>query len=108
MRKVFSSTEVSETVLVRDALVHHGVEATIQNEQSSRAAIPAFRPPGEVWVVRDGDYEKAREVVVSTVSKLDAASDAEPWVCDRCREENPQSFEICWNCGQRGQPESAE
>ena len=48
MRKVFSSNEFSETVLIRDALIHRGVAATIQNEHSGRAAIPEFRPPAEV------------------------------------------------------------
>ena len=79
--------------------MHHGVEAIIQNEYSGRSAIPAFRPPAEVWVRHDHDYEKARQVVINTISTLDKASDAEPWVCNSCREENPQSFEVCWNCG---------
>jgi hypothetical protein len=99
MRKVFSSVEVSETVLVRDALLHDGVEASIQNEYSGQVAIPAFRPPMEVWIQHDRDYEKARQVVVNAISTLDAASDARPWVCLSCREVNPASFEVCWNCG---------
>jgi hypothetical protein len=98
MRKVFSSNEISETVLVRDALLHHGVDVTIQNEHSGRAAIPGFRPPAEVWVTHDHDYENARRIVVETISTLDR-SDGEPWVCSSCREENPQPFEVCWNCG---------
>lgn len=100
MRKVFSSIEVSETALVRDALVHHGLDATIQNEYSGRSAIPGFRPPAEVWVSHDGDYESARRIVVETIATLDSKVDAPPWVCSSCREENPASFEVCWNCGQ--------
>ena len=59
MRRVFSSVDVSETVLVRDALLHDAVEATIQNEYSDRSPIPAFRPPAEFWIRHDQDYEKA-------------------------------------------------
>ena len=99
MLKVFSSTEISETALVRDALVHHGVAATIQNEYSGASAIPEFRPPAEVWVSRDRDYENARRIVVATLSTLDSKSDAKPWTCSNCEEENPQSFDMCWNCG---------
>jgi hypothetical protein len=99
MRKVFSSNELSETSLVRDALLHRGVEATIQNEHSGTAAVPGFRPPAEVWVTHDGDYESARRIVVDTIATLDSKADAPPWACSSCREENPQSFEICWNCG---------
>jgi hypothetical protein len=109
MRKVFSSNELSETVLVRDALLHGGVAATIQNEHSGRAAIPEFRPPAEVWVSRDGDYETARRIVVATIATIDSKSDAPPWACASCGEENPQSFEICWSCGheQTSKPQSS-
>jgi hypothetical protein len=68
MRKVFSSNEVSETMLVRDALAHHGVEAAIQNEYSGRSAVPEFRPPAEVWVRHDDDYASARRIVVDTIT----------------------------------------
>lgn len=99
MRKVFSSTEISEIALVRDALVHNGLQATVQNEHSGHSAVPAFRPPAEVWITRDADYERAREIVVSTLATLTSKSDAPPWICSNCREENPSSFEVCWNCG---------
>jgi hypothetical protein len=99
MRKVFSSLEVSETALVRDALVHHGLDVTVQNQYSGGSAVPEFRPPAEIWVKRDADYERARQIVVETLATLDSKSDAPPWVCSSCREENPQSFELCWNCG---------
>jgi len=99
MRKVFSSNELSETTLVRDALVHRGVAATIQNEFSGRSAIPEFRPPAEVWVSHDDDYENARRIVVQTLATLDSKFDAKPWSCSNCEEENPQSFDVCWNCG---------
>lgn len=99
MRKVFSSNELSETVLVRDALIHQGVAATIQNEYSGRTAVPEFRPPAEVWVSHDGDYETARQIVTDAIARIDSKSDVAPWTCRSCGEENPQSFEVCWSCG---------
>jgi len=99
MRKVFSSNELSETVLIRDALLHQDIAATIQNEHSGRTAIPEFRPPAEVWVSNDGNYEAARRIVVDAISTIDSKADAAPWACPNCREENPQSFDICWSCG---------
>ncbi len=98
MRKVFSSTEVSEIALVRDALEGNGLGVTVQNEYSGRSAVPAFRPPVEVWVRNDADYDEARRIVVATIATLNSTSDAPPWTCPRCREENPQSYEVCWNC----------
>jgi hypothetical protein len=99
MRKVFSSYEVTETALVQDALVHHGVEVTVQNQYSGRTAVPGFRPPAEVWIKRDDDYETARRIVVETIATLTSKTDAQPWVCSHCQEENPQSFDMCWKCG---------
>ncbi|MCC6203091.1 MAG: DUF2007 domain-containing protein [Gammaproteobacteria bacterium] len=99
MRKVFSSNEPIETVLVRDALLHGGIDVTIQNEYSGRSAIPGFRPPAEIWVDRDDDYERARRLVVATLAILDSAAESPSWVCSYCRQSNPPAFEICWNCG---------
>jgi hypothetical protein len=99
MKKVFSSIELSETVLVRDALLHQGVAATIQNEYSGRTAIPEFRPAAEVWVSDDGDYESARRIVTDTIATIDSKAHAAPWICANCSEENPQSFDVCWSCG---------
>jgi len=99
MRKVFNSIEVSETVLVRDALLHNGIDALLQNQHSNQSAIPAFRPPAEVWIQNDGDFNRARRVVEIVISRLDNAADAPPWICLKCREENPASFDVCWKCG---------
>jgi Putative prokaryotic signal transducing protein len=99
MRKVFSSNEVSETVLVRDALLQRGIDVSIQNEYSGFSAVPEFRPPAEVWVTHDHDYESARRAVTDTIATLDSRQEGAPWICAACSSENPQSFELCWNCG---------
>ena len=63
MQRVFSSMDLSETVLVRDALMHHGIEIFTQNEYSNHSAIPEFRPPAEIWIVHDMHYDTARRLV---------------------------------------------
>ncbi len=99
MLKVFSSNVVSETVLVHGALIRHGIEATTQNEHSGRSAVPEFRPPAEIWITHDADYEAARRLVAETLSALDSKADEPQWVCPGCATENPASFELCWSCG---------
>lgn len=99
MRKVFSSIEISETVLVRDALMRHGIEAITQNEHSGRSATPEFRPPAEIWILRDADYDTARQLVTDTLSTIDSKTEGAPWRCVACNSENPASFELCWSCG---------
>lgn len=99
MQRVFSSMELSETVLVRDALIHHGIEVFIQNEYANNSAIPEFRPPAEIWILSDADYDTASQVVRRTLSTIDSKIQGAPWVCLNCKSENPASFEICWSCG---------
>jgi len=99
MQKVFSTNVVSEAVLVRDALLRHGIEATIQNENSGFTAVPEFRPPAEIWVMRDADYAAACRLVEDSLSTLDRKTEGPPWHCGNCDTENPSSFELCWNCG---------
>lgn len=99
MRKVFSSIEISETMLVQDALLRHGIEAITQNQHSGRSATPEFRPAAEVWILQDADYDAAQRVVTDTLSTIDSRIEAAPWLCASCKSENPASFELCWSCG---------
>jgi hypothetical protein len=99
MRKVFTSIEMPETVLVRDALLRQGIPASIQNVNSSLSAVPGFRAPAEVWVDSDGDADEARAIVKETLSRIDSESSDESWSCVACGEQSPGPFETCWSCG---------
>jgi len=99
MQRVFSSMELSETVLVRDALTRQGIEVFTQNEHSNHSAVPEFRPPAEIWIMRDTDYDIATRLVTDTLSTIDSKTEAVPWLCADCTSENPASFELCWCCG---------
>ena len=55
MRKVFSSYELSEMVLVRDALAQRGFEVTTSNEHLGFTPIPEFRPQADLWITDDTD-----------------------------------------------------
>jgi ribosomal protein L40E len=40
------------------------------------------------------------EVVTFPLGAPKAEEDAAPgWVCHKCRERNPENFELCWKCG---------
>lgn len=41
------------------------------------------------------DYDRAVALLEDDESK---AAIAGPWVCDRCREQNDATFELCWQC----------
>lgn len=104
MRKIFSSMEISETMLIRDALASNGIDAFTQNETAGHTAVPEFRPSVDIWVRNDADYDAARKVVESTLAVIDSAAEASPWRCAHCASENPGSFELCWSCGRERAP----
>lgn len=99
MRTVFSSNETSQVMLVRDALERQGVAITTQNENSSLSPVPGFRPCAEIWVTHEEDFENARKIVAATLALLRNKAELPPWTCTHCHEENPPTFERCWNCG---------
>lgn len=99
MRKVFSSNVTSQTMLVRDALQRHGLEVTVQNASESLSPVPGFSPPAEIWAMRDGDYEYAQRIIKEALAVMAHQADLPEWMCGRCHEANPPSFEVCWNCG---------
>ena len=101
MRKVFTSMDLSETMLVRDAMLNHGIDAFTQNDHAGHSPVPEFRPAVEIWVTNDGDYDAARRLVASTLSVIDSKTEAPPWHCAACGSENPASFELCWSCGKQ-------
>ena len=98
MRKIFSSYELSEMVLVRDALIHRGFQVTTSNEHAGFTPIPEFRPQVDLWIPDEADYQRARGIVAEMLSTLDSKAKHAPWMCVQCGEENPRSFESCWSC----------
>jgi hypothetical protein len=51
----------------------------------------------QVWVDRDEDAARARELIDAYFRSGSAATGV--LFCPTCGEENPGSFELCWACG---------
>jgi hypothetical protein len=41
----------------------------------------------------------ARDILRASQSIAPAEPPEWPWKCEHCKESNPESFEICWQCG---------
>jgi len=50
-----------------------------------------------VWVDRDPDAPRAREAIEQYLKS--SAHRGPALACPHCGEENPATFEVCWNCG---------
>jgi hypothetical protein len=101
MRKVYYTLDMTEAVLLKDHLLHSGVEASVSNTGAVR--IPHEGIASEVWVSdRANDDEVRRLIHAFLQQRTDRSGDAKAsWSCRECGEDSPGDFELCWNCGRR-------
>jgi hypothetical protein len=98
VKKLYHAANLPDAHLLRGLLGQAGIEAHVFNEnaQSGVGQLPFTEAWPEVWVSRDRALPRAREIVqafectpaVSTMLR-----------CPGCAEENPGTFQLCWNCG---------
>ena len=91
MRNVFQSTTLTEAGLVSSLLVENGIEARLIEGVS-----PHPIACSEVWITRDEDGDRAIQLVRTLYAKQ--SDEQESWSCSKCKESNPESFELCWGC----------
>ena len=95
MRRVYIADSLVDGQLVLNLLEESGVPAELfhQNGTGGLGELPVVYP--EVWVVRDLDQQKASRIIGEFSSR---PLGHHPRVCLQCGEQNPDSFEICWQC----------
>jgi len=98
MRRLYSAGGLTEAYLVLHRLDRADIAACVLNEhaQGGLGDIPFMHASPEVWVIEDGDFDRARTIVAEHES---AGSPASPRGCRGCGERNPPAFEFCWRCG---------
>ena len=81
-----------------DLLADRGIRARVLNANASSLAgeLPIDAALPQVWVDDPADAPRAREVIDAFTR--DAVSTAVV-KCPACGEDNPASFDLCWNCG---------
>ena len=78
-----------ESHVVKDYLKVQGVDVELR--RVADVTNPVFCV--EVWV-RPVHFEKAQQLMQTLTE-----SRGEMQICQNCGEENPQGFQLCWNCG---------
>ena len=98
MLKLYSAANLQEAYLMLHLLAAEGIQAKVLNEHTHGALgeIPFIHAYPEIWLQREDDLPRAREVV-ATFGRDPGAFD--PVACPACGEENPGNFETCWHCG---------
>ena len=95
MLKIYTAESLIDAQLVIDLLDQAGVPAELFNVNVSGALgeLPVIYP--EVWIRRNLDESKANLVIKSFTAEPPNTVSLR---CSICNENNPHSFEICWQC----------
>ncbi len=98
MKRVHSANNLPEAHLLVDLLADRGIRARILNANASSIAgeLPIDAALPQVWVVDPADADRAREVIDAYTREVPSTATVK---CPKCGEENPLSFQLCWNCG---------
>ncbi len=101
MRKLYTANNLLEANTLRSMFQSQGIDVFLKGEALAGAMgeLPATVAQIEVWVGQQhwlaaerllGEYQQADRLGVH-------------WSCTRCGEENPPSFQICWQCQAEGE-----
>ncbi len=96
----YRAANATEAHLIRGILGQHGIEARLVGEglSSAMGELPATVAEVEIQVPT-GYLERARELCRDYEnSSTQKSVNPDPWFCSECREENPSTFGVCWNC----------
>lgn len=100
MRRVYTASDLTLATLLLHRLEEHFIRARIFNEHmfSVRLEVPYEAALPQVWVEREQDYQRAKQLV----AEFDALRHTmkPDTYCGKCGEENPGTFDCCWQCGE--------
>lgn len=97
MKRVYTAAQLPDAQLVVHTLESQGIRARVVNEtlQGGVGELPHIYP--EVWIDDAEHWERARSLVREF--EADVTQSSGVLRCPECDEENPATFEICWQCG---------
>jgi len=93
MKKFFTHENRMIVFHVKNLLENAGIEYQLRNEFSAGATgdLAPFDTWPELWVESEEDLNKANQILV-------IRNDGKDKLCFHCGEENPFTFDVCWNC----------
>jgi hypothetical protein len=98
LKKLYSAASLPDAHLIRNLLDQAGIEAHVFNEnaQGGVGQLPVMEACPQIWIVREGDLPRARQILEAFEHMPAIRSNLH---CEQCSEDNPSTFQLCWNCG---------
>lgn len=97
MRDLLTSLDSTRLGFYRSILEEADIPCFIRNETTAQLTnifIGPMQPT--LCLLNDFDFEQASALLRVHVSPQPSAG--EEWACPACKELNPASFDLCWNC----------
>ena len=101
MKLVFENIDFTIVGHLQSLLEAEGIKTAIRNEGGAGAAgeLPFQQVYPELWVLNNGDEERAKEIVREFRKEAQEVQVAPDWTCPVCKEHVEGVFSECWNCG---------
>ena len=100
MLKVYSNERVELVGSLQNYLKQYDIPTQIRNHYASSVMgeIGFANAWPELWVLQE-HFNEAQKLL----EKFDKSAPIQgpQWICDNCNEENPGTFELCWQCGHK-------
>ena len=98
LKKLCSAASLPDAHLIRNLLEQAGIEAHVLNEnaQGGVGQLPVTEACPQIWLANEHDLERARQIL-ETFEHMPAVRSS--LRCEQCSEDNPSTFQLCWNCG---------
>jgi hypothetical protein len=98
MKRLCKASSLPDAHILRGVLEGEGIRVHVFNEnaQGGVGQLPVYEAYPELWLDDPADFERA-EAVVQAFEK--APRNTGTTRCKGCGEDNPENFQVCWNCG---------
>ena len=99
-KKVYSASNSAEAHIIQGLLECELIETQLSGENLSSIWGGLQTDFNKVDVlVNEEKYSKSIEIIYNYEETLKKShQDGKSWVCEACKNINPSTFEICWNC----------
>ena len=94
-----SNLASGKTTFIKGLLKKYSIESKLLGENLSIGVgeLPIDVLQVDILVPKD-QIKKSKNIISDYENNLSLDESKENWECPSCKENNPPSFEICWNC----------
>ena len=96
---IYKAANSYEAHFIKGLLKKYSIESKLLGENLSIGIgeLPVDVLQVDILVPED-HIKKSQKIISDYENNLSPNNNEENWECPSCKETNPSSFEICWNC----------